>query len=30
MFFYNAAKRSLRERFAAYFILALILPETLT
>ncbi len=29
-FFYNAAKRSLRERFAAYLILAPISPETLT
>jgi hypothetical protein len=29
-FFYNAAKRSLRERLAAYFIFAPISPETLT
>jgi hypothetical protein len=29
-FFYHAAKRSLRERFAAYFIFAAIFPATLT
>jgi hypothetical protein len=29
-FLHNAAKRSLRERFAAYLILAPIFPETLT
>jgi hypothetical protein len=29
-FFYNAAKRPLRGRFAAYLILAPIFPETLT
>ncbi len=27
-FFYNAAKRSRRERFAAYWVLASIFPET--
>ncbi len=29
-FFYNAVKRSHRERFTAYLFLALISPETLT
>jgi hypothetical protein len=29
-FFYNAAKRPLRGRFAAYLVLAPIFPETLT